>query len=507
MDFAKPPRWGILGALLLLIAGCQQPESEPPTKEFPEQEKSATQTNDSTVETWDAIFMGGSKIGYNHAIIEQIEEKGQACVRTRGEVVMKLKRFGQPIEMKINLESVDTSQGALVHCQASHPGGSSTARVTGKQLRISVESPGKTISENIAWKPDWGGFFALEQSFLRKPMKAGEKRTVHGLTPLLNQPAEMLAEAKAIEDTQLLEGPRKLLRIDQTTKLPDGQELDIVVWVDHQGNALKSYDKRTGQELYRTTKKQAIASSDDGGFDLGTSTTVTLAQSLRDPHNRNSITYRVKLERSNPAEIFSNSPSQSVVAEGKNTATITVRNIVPSTSLEASQLAKIPQPIAADLKPNNLIQSDDRRIVQMADQVAQGETDAWKLATAIERHVGKSIRTKNFSQAFASAAEVVESLEGDCTEHAVLLAALCRARKIPARVAIGLVYYRGGFAYHMWNEVWIKDRWVPLDATLGLGGIGGGHIKISDSNLAGSGALSTFLPVTQVIGQLKIEIP
>ena len=77
-----------------------------------------------------------------------------------------------------------------------------------------------------------------------------------------------------------------------------------------------------------------------------------------------------------------------------------------------------------------------------------------------------------------SAADVARSLEGDCTEHSVLLAALCRARKIPARVAIGLVYYqpRGeaspGYAYHMWTEVWVNQRWTPIDATLGRGGIG-----------------------------------
>ena len=42
----------------------------------------------------------------------------------------------------------------------------------------------------------------------------------------------------------------------------------------------------------------------------------------------------------------------------------------------------------------------------------------------------------------ATAAEVARSREGDCTEHAVLLAALARARGIPARVAMGLVYVR-----------------------------------------------------------------
>ena len=108
----------------------------------------------------------------------------------------------------------------------------------------------------------------------------------------------------------------------------------------------------------------------------------------------------------------------------------------------------------------------------------------------------------------STAAEVAEFREGDCTEHAVLLAALARARGIPARVAIGLVYQAPtqSFAYHMWNELWIGDRWLPLDATLGRGGIGAGHLKLTDSSLAGATAYSSFLPVGQVIGQLKIEV-
>ena len=73
---------------------------------------------------------------------------------------------------------------------------------------------------------------------------------------------------------------------------------------------------------------------------------------------------------------------------------------------------------------------------------------------------------------------------------------------------MGLVYYppENGFAYHMWNEVWIQDRWVPLDATLGLGGIGAAHLKLADSNLKGATAYSAFLPVLQVLGRIHLEI-
>jgi transglutaminase-like putative cysteine protease len=140
--------------------------------------------------------------------------------------------------------------------------------------------------------------------------------------------------------------------------------------------------------------------------------------------------------------------------------------------------------------------------------MAEGKTDPWELAKTFEAGVRSYVHTKNFSQAISSASDVVRSQEGDCTEHAVLLAALCRAKGIPARVAIGLVYYAPvqGFAYHMWNEVWINNGWIPIDSTLGLGGIGAAHLKITDSDLNSASPISALLPVVEVIGQLEVEV-
>jgi transglutaminase-like putative cysteine protease len=75
-------------------------------------------------------------------------------------------------------------------------------------------------------------------------------------------------------------------------------------------------------------------------------------------------------------------------------------------------------------------------------------------------------------------------------------------------VAIGLVgsEREGGFAYHMWNEVWLDGRWVPLDATLRRGGIGAAHLKISHTNLHDVSPYAPFLPVYQLLGRLQIEI-
>jgi transglutaminase-like putative cysteine protease len=164
-------------------------------------------------------------------------------------------------------------------------------------------------------------------------------------------------------------------------------------------------------------------------------------------------------------------------------------------------------PTDAERRPNSLIQSDDSRVLAMAREAAGDEADPWQVAKRLEAYVHKAVRNKNFSQALASAAEVARTGEGDCTEHAVLLAALARARGIPARVAVGLVYVEpAALGFHMWTEMFIGGKWVPLDATLGLGGIGAAHLKIAQSSLEGADHLASFLPVAQALGQLKLEV-
>ena len=131
-----------------------------------------------------------------------------------------------------------------------------------------------------------------------------------------------------------------------------------------------------------------------------------------------------------------------------------------------------------------------------AKEAAGDETDPWKVAVALEAYVHRAVTMKDFSQALATASEVARNREGDCKGHAVYLAALARARKIPARVAIGLVYMPQSqtFGYHMWTEVYVAGRWIGLDGTLAKGGIGGGHLQLTHSPLAGAAAYNSLLP-------------
>ena len=112
----------------------------------------------------------------------------------------------------------------------------------------------------------------------------------------------------------------------------------------------------------------------------------------------------------------------------------------------------------------------------------------WLAARKIARWVEKEM-TPNYDVGFASAREIIENKEGDCSEHTVLTVTLCRAVGIPARAAVGIMYAWGFFAYHMWPEVYV-GRWIGLDAKwLAIDKISkeyytdATHIKFGRSNL------------------------
>ena len=52
---------------------------------------------------------------------------------------------------------------------------------------------------------------------------------------------------------------------------------------------------------------------------------------------------------------------------------------------------------------------------------------------------------------------------------------------------IGLIYVDelDGFGYHMWDEVFVNDRWVAIDPSFDQTTVDAVHIKLSDTSLDG----------------------
>jgi transglutaminase-like putative cysteine protease len=296
---------------------------------------------------------------------------------------------------------------------------------------------------------------------------------------------------------------------------PDAQgrrrEIAGAVWTNAAGEVLKDWVKPMDMETYRVTREVALARTPLAKFDLGEATLVKVDRAIPHAHDAKRIRYRIQLQDGDPVDAFPAGLSQEVKRIDEHTAEVTVRAVRPGPAED--QNAGKPAlaadlPTEADREPNNFIQSDDPLIAAQAKEAAGAETDPWKIAVAMEAYVHRAVTMKDFTQAFATAAEVAQNREGDCKGHAVYLAALARAGKIPARVAAGLVYMPQSqtFGFHMWTEVHVAGRWIGLDATLAKGGLGGGHLQLLHSPLSGVTAYSSFLPVMQVVGRLKVQV-
>ncbi len=284
-------------------------------------------------------------------------------------------------------------------------------------------------------------------------MRPGERRVLTTLMIGFNQAAKVEMAAKDYEPTPLLNGSYDLLRIETVTHLADGQKIEGTLWANRTGDVLKTYSQAMALETFRVSKAEALKTMSGAELELLPSMLVKVGQPLPHAHRTKQVRYRVHLEGGDPAGVFVTGATQAVKSIDAHTAEITVYAIRPGCA-DGNSHAPADPPTEDDLRPNNFIQSDDPLIVADAKKAADGETDPWRVAVALERYVDREVKDKNLTQAFATAAEVAKSREGDCTEHAVFLAALCRARGIPARVAIGLVYIQGAgaFGYHMWTR-------------------------------------------------------
>jgi hypothetical protein len=159
------------------------------------------------------------------------------------------------------------------------------------------------------------------------------------------------------------------------------------------------------------------------------------------------------------------------------------------------------------LDPTEYLQTKDSKIVDLVKYAATTPEDAVKASLQIENFVMGYITKKDFSVGYASAAEVARSRQGDCTEHALLTAAICRSAGIPARVVCGLVYAdaigekKNVFGAHMWTEVYLGDKWYPIDSTRAPNGFSAGHITLARSD----GNPTDFFSLVNTLGCFKID--
>lgn len=164
-----------------------------------------------------------------------------------------------------------------------------------------------------------------------------------------------------------------------------------------------------------------------------------------------------------------------------------------------SPTADVPEAVAPYLEPTPLIESHDPAVVRQAADLTRGARHRWDAVQILTRWVFEHIDYD--IPGGGTAARTLALGRGECGSQSRLLAGLCRAAGIPARVVIGGFYFHdtgGAFGQHAWTEVHMGDGgWVPIDATIG-------EWEVLDSGHVRLGEQTGFMPVSMEIVSFEL---
>ena len=241
-------------------------------------------------------------------------------------------------------------------------------------------------------------------------------------------------------------------------------------------------------------------------------TTVIKANAKLDRANVQRIKYRIT-STSGDADLgeLPNTDMQAITSKGEGSIDLLVTRQEHKTAPKANT-QKPSAELNQYLDANLMINTDDPELVKLAKRAGGDETEPYALADKLRRFVTDYITDKNLSVGFATASEVCRTKEGDCSEHAVLLAALGRIRGLPSRVAAGVAYVpifgkqQDIFGYHMWTQFHINGEWIDVDAALRETVCSPARIVFAISSLKNAGLADLSLPLITKIGAIDIDI-
>jgi len=451
---------------------------------------------------WHIVSIAGSPVGYIHSVTRKREELDPAFV-TNEFAEMRFSRLGNVIKQRVSTEYIESLDGRLLFASSvSHLGGTENrcrAKLKGDNIIIETTIAGKTRSRTIPSDPELIGPCEQTRRIVEQGLHPGATLTFKTFTP----------EHKRIVTSQLAVKGREKITLDgrELTLWRATFQQDILpgvttdVWMDGAASIVRSLvGLMGGMETRRSTEFLALRT-------IAPSHTVDIMEKFFVPSNREianvysvkEALYRLRIPQKVLPKLQLEDRRQTIEQRKPGEILLRVR------ALGDADTPASKRPGKKYLKASAYIQSNDPEIIDIAAKAGGDAQTPMDIALRLRAWVYEHIRKKDFSVGFASAKEAAIIRKGDCTEHAILLAALRRARGITSRLAVGLVYFQGRFGYHMWTEAFLND-WTALDAAFNEEIVDATHIKFKTTAFPGDSPVNPFLDIVTIIGKIELSI-
>ena len=446
-------------------------------------------------ETWFSVRLDGRHVGH----MQWTREQRADAVETRTELKVALLRGDQALRVSATESARESLAGKALGFSSAFDSGGSTARVDGSisaegVASVSIEGSGQTESRSLPWPPEAMLAEAQRLALLALQARGETRSSGQVFDPSSLQVLEVSTELLGDALISLPEGDEHALHVRQQLGRA-GSAVTVESWLaTASGFPRRIRMPALGVHLELLACSRACATAEAELTDVfdGTLVDSPRALSIRDRSRDLEILLAV---RNGPVDALDDVPGQTILQRTGSGALLRV----------AAQGGTQFAPQAADLAPARWVQSDHPDIRALALQFAGERGSALRRMRKLEQGVRGHIGNKSLRIGYASALEVLSLREGDCTEHAVLLAALARATGIPARVVTGIAYTprfaarQDVFVPHAWVIAWIDGSWQGFDAALPR--FDSAHIGLT----AGDGDPFDFYAGVELLGNLAIE--
>ena len=457
---------------------------------------------------WYEYSIGGVPCGYLHRIVSCTDE---VCTTLTTEH-LHIKRNGVSVRLETSRRFQETVGGTPLdsHFVQKDGGSERTSTILFSDQGMVLTSSRSHGDSAPIQRQDPGGWLTPceASSLVRARIRSGAERIEYQVLRTSGAP-----------------GTLQQIRMEQCTEPapsehftdPDvscwrvhrgGEPLELREWRDASGLLLES-QMDTGLGPLRsllTTRPRALRGLEDPTPELMTTTIVEVASMPRRSDRVVTAGYHVEIDW--PSKDLDSLPMEAGAQRVRKIGDQLFEFEIDASRGSPATPEELNQP--EFIEPSQALDSADPQLIAFTSEVLQDAPDgSLERAELLRRAVDRHIRHKSLSSGLDTASEVIRSRSGDCTEHAMLLAAALRVEGIPSRVALGLVHTELGgsqepvFVWHMWTQGLIDGRWYDLDSTR-RHRFDGGHLLIAlDSLTDGSGG-QQMAALLGLVGRLRV---
>jgi hypothetical protein len=466
---------------------------------------------------WFLATVDGQRIGYVQWGAKKAKKGDRELLVGIKYQNFTVSRFGQVVSQWGEESTVETPEGQILVTGLRQGIGKDQALVLsgiveGNKLKITGDGAAKGASDT-PWPEGVVGCVREPLLFKEKRVKVGESFDYLTYVGVVNRVVKMSATLDGEESLVLWpkEPARKLLRfVSKMEPVGNFRLPPATWWIDAETfEPLKmemDFPGFGGTLRFLRTTKDAATAAVTRPIELFNAQSIRLDREIPGIHNARGTVYKITAAKDEePGTLFPSDARQEVKNLDPKAKTLELH--VRASRGPVKGATPLPAPGKEFTASNYFINWENDGVkahAAAAIRALPATASDWEKAVAIERWVKVNMKAFEFSQAMATADNVAKTLSGDCTEYAMLAAAMCRAVGVPSRTVLGLVYApakdgKPYLAYHMWHEVFADGQWLPLDSTLGMGGVGPGHLKIADHSWHDEKTFAPVLPVLRVL--------